>query len=84
MLAPMLGQLNLKLTASNIRALTIDNCQRKMIKTKQTFAGKMVSVKVDSCTQKKRIYSGFPRSWKNLENPGKKTFLESHEKFVKN
>ena len=41
MLAPMLDQLNLTLTASNVRAWTIDAYQRKMRETKQTFAGKV-------------------------------------------
>ena len=53
MLAPMLDQLNLKLTAFNVQAWTIDACQRKMIETGQTFVGKMASVKVGLCTRRK-------------------------------
>ena len=50
MLAPILNQLNLKLIASNVQAWTIEAYQRKITETKKTFAGKMVSVKVDLCT----------------------------------
>ena len=48
--------LNPKLTASNVRAWTIKAYQGKMIETKQTFAGKMVSVIVDLCKQKNVIF----------------------------
>ena len=54
----MLDQLNLKLTASNIRAWTIEAYQRKMIVTQQTFASKMVSVEVEVCEQRKRHLIG--------------------------
>ena len=52
----MLDQLNVKLTVFNIRAWAIDSYRRKMIETKQTFAGEMVSVKVDWCAQGKRHF----------------------------
>ena len=56
MLARTLDQLNPKLTASNARAWIINACQRKMIETEQTFAGRMVVVKVESCMRRKRYY----------------------------
>ena len=58
MLAPMLDYLNLKLTAFNVRARTTVAYQRKIVKTKQTFAGKMNLVKVDWCTRRKRDFVG--------------------------
>ena len=58
MLAPALDQLNLKLIASNVRAWIIDDYHRKMIKTTQMFAGKIVSVEVDLCAQRKRHFIG--------------------------
>ena len=56
MLAPMLDQLNPKLGASNVRAGSL--MLIKVSETKQTFAGKMVSVKVDLCTSRKRHFIG--------------------------
>ena len=56
MLAPMLDQLNLKPTASKVRAWTIDAYHRKITETKRTFAGKMVLVEVDLCTRRKRHF----------------------------
>ena len=53
MLASMLDQLNLKLTVSNVRAWTVNTYQRKMIETKRTVAGNMVSVEIDLCTRRK-------------------------------
>ena len=53
MLALMLDQLNLKLTAFSLRTWTIDAYQREMIETKLIVGCKMVSVKVDLCMQRK-------------------------------
>ena len=54
----MLDQLNLKLTASIVRTWAIDAYQRKMREIKHTLACKMVTIKVDLCTQKKRHFIG--------------------------
>ena len=58
MIAPMLDQLNLKLTAANVREWTIDSAKRKLAETREVFSGKMVSVKVDLCTRRGRHFVG--------------------------
>ena len=58
MIAPMLDQLNLKLTAANVREMTIDSAKRKLAETREVFSGKMVSVKVDLCTRRGRNFMG--------------------------
>jgi len=58
MLAPVLNQLDLTLSATNVRAWTIDAAQKKVEETKQAFAGKMISVKVDLCTRRGRHFIG--------------------------
>ena len=58
MFAPMLDQLNPILTASNVRAWTTDAFHRKNIETKQTCAVKVVLVKVDLCSRRKRHFFG--------------------------
>ena len=58
MFALMLDQLNLKLTASNVREWTIDAYQRKMIGIKQTFAGIIDLTKVYLCMQRKHYFIG--------------------------
>ena len=58
MIAPMLVQLNLKLTTANVRTRTLNAAQQKKSEVKQTFAGKMVSVKVDLCTRRGRDFIG--------------------------
>ena len=58
MLAPMLDQLNLKLTASDARAWATRAYQRKMIERKQIFGDIMVSIKVDSCRRRKHHFIG--------------------------
>ena len=59
MLVPILDRLVLKLTASKVQVWTIDAYRRKMIATKQTFAGEMVLVTVDLCN----IRSTNPRTY---------------------
>ena len=58
MLAPVLDQLNLKLTAFNVRTWIIDIHPGKILENKQTFAGKMASVEVDLRSRKKRHFIG--------------------------
>ena len=52
----MLDQLNLELTASNVRAWTIDVYWRKTTAIKQIFDSKKVSDKVDLRTRRKRYF----------------------------
>ena len=57
MLAPILHQLSLKLTAFTILAWTSDAYQRKMIEAKETFSDKMVPVKVDLGARRKHYFN---------------------------